>query len=936
MIEKNLIWIPFQEYQVNQYFNHNEILKYVGGKNANLIWMTQLAKNNIQIPPGVAISTILYHKFLDQNPQIETEIDKLSLLLHNYVDEPKYWIQQAENIRKMFYNSSWNKDIEEWLKITINQQLLKWNNELYKNMGGIFVAIRSSATAEDLPNASFAGQQDTYLMLKEYKDIRQAIIACYASLWNDRAIQYRYKMAPNMKIRDIAMSVVLQIMVRSDLGSAGVAFSIDPESGYKDTIVINGAWGLGEAVVQGNVIPDEWIFQKQILKEGIYHGKLSSNIAKKEIACRWNENQNDTLKTLLVNVPEGIQKVPCLPPNIAHKLAKWVLMLEESMSHERGVWTPVDVEWAFEPCGPSGLDGKLWIVQVRAETVHSQKISNNKIWTQYGWKNKCAPPESELWFNGIAVGQKIMSGPVVYIKSIEQLRTNQIVIPPGAILATHMTDPDWEPWMRKSAGMITDQGGRTCHAAIIAREMGIPAIVGTLKGTTIIREAIAEENGNMNNVSHFQVTIDCSSGEIGHVWKGSWETETQSVDLSQLPEPNTWETGLWLNVGSPERAFNEAQYPAGGVGLARLEFIISQWIGIHPGLLDLYDNNPDKVPEWEWNELQEKLLPGESGKEFYIRKITDGVARIGGAFYPRKVIVRFSDFKSNEYRTLLGGDMFEPIEENPMIGWRGASRYVKEPFDKWFLWECEAIKKAREIIGCTNVAVMIPFCRTPNECDNVLKQMEKGGLVKGTHSLKVFLMCEIPSNVILAEEFLSRVDGYSIGSNDLTQLTLGLDRDQGLVAHLYDERNPAILKSLENVISTAKNLNKKIGICGQAPSDFPEFAVFLQKCGIHTISVVSESFWKTALHLFSPKPNPKEIYNYTIIIDAYTQSIIYLIDYSSNIITKFKEIFTDSLIETQNTGITIYWNSNGDFIRQILKNNELCTFSIKIESNNSL
>lgn len=852
-MNENKLWIPFTDYHEELHCSKQDLLKYVGGKNANLIWMTQLTQTlHIDIPPGVAITTKLYHEFLDHNPQIILELQSLRALVHEKHDEPNHWIHQAETVRNLFKKSNWSPETEFWLEQKITNQLDKWEQELTENMGGVFVAIRSSATAEDLPHASFAGQQDTYLMLRDYEDIRNAIISCYASLWNDRAIQYRETIAPEMNIRDIAMSIVLQVMIRSDMGSAGVAFSIDPETGFRDSIVINGAWGLGEAVVQGNVIPDEWIFQKNILRNQQCSGRLSTNVATKQFACRWNMTtmKNNIHQTLMEEVSPSLQRVPCIPFDVVQKLANWVLALENQMTQERNIWTPVDVEWAYEPTGPHGLDGKLWIVQVRAETVHSQKSNEKeKVLKTYQWKNHVAPPENALWFNGIAVGQKIMSGPVIYIRCIDDLRSNRVSIPPGAILCTHMTDPDWEPWMRRSSGMITDQGGRTCHAAIIAREMGIPAIVGTLNGTDIIKKAIIEERGNDNALSHFTVTIDCAGGETGRVWKGTWEREVKYIDLSNLPAPETWKTGLWLNVGSPERAFQEAQYPAGGVGLARLEFIISQWIGVHPGLLELYDTHPEKMHDWEWDELQKKLLPGESGKEFYVRRIVEGVSRIGGAFYPREVIVRFSDFKSNEYRTLLGGDVYEPHEENPMIGWRGASRYVKEPFDRWFLWECEAIQKAREVVGCKNIAVMIPFCRTVPECDSVLEQMRRGGLVRGHHGLRVFLMCEIPSNVILAEDFLKRVDGYSIGSNDLTQLTLGLDRDQGLVAHLYDERNPAVLASLRNVISQAKKMGKKIGICGQGPSDFPDFAEFLQECGIDTISVVSESFWKTALHL---------------------------------------------------------------------------------------
>jgi pyruvate,water dikinase len=676
------------------------------------------------------------------------------------------------------------------------------------------VAVRSSATAEDLPDASFAGQQETYLNVRGEDAVVEHVKKCFASLFTDRAISYRED--KGFDHFNVYLSVAVQKMVRSDSACSGVMFTLDTESGFRDVVYITGSWGLGEYVVQGKVNPDEFYVFKPTLKLG-YKPIVSKRLGSKDVKLVYGSNPRKPLKEVKTTYDERKRFV--LDDEEILTLARWALIIEEHYGR------PMDIEWAKDGDGKTVGTGKLYIVQARPETVHA--IKEQKFYEIYKLKG-----EGKVICTGKAVGSKIGQGKARVILDVSRIAEFQ----EGEVLVTTMTDPDWEPIMKKASAIVTDKGGRTCHAAIVSRELGIPCIVGTEVATKKI-------------TTGQEITVDCSQGEEGRVLEGIVPFEVERIDLEHLPKTKTQ---IMMNVGIPEQAFAQAQIPNDGVGLARLEFIIGSHIGIHPLALVYFDELKEKAKTDKRiakvvKIIEDRTYGYENKAEFFVDKLAQGIATIACAFYPKDVIVRLSDFKSNEYANLIGGFLFEPVEHNPMIGWRGASRYYDPKFEPAFALECKALKKARDEMGLTNIKVMIPFCRTPEEGKKVISIMEKYGLKQGENGLEVYVMCEIPSNVVLAEEFAKVFDGFSIGSNDLTQLTLGLDRDSELVSHLYDERNPAVKKLIKEVIQTAKRMNRKIGICGQAPSDFPDFAEFLVECGIDSISLTPDTVVKTRL-----------------------------------------------------------------------------------------
>ena len=674
------------------------------------------------------------------------------------------------------------------------------------------VAVRSSATAEDLPDASFAGQQETYLNVHGVKHVLESCHKCFASIFTDRAISYRT--AKGFDHFEVALSVGVQKMVRSDLASSGVMFSIDTETGFRNAALITSAYGLGENVVQGAVNPDEFFVFKPTLQQG-YRPILNKRLGSKEIKMVYDLGGSKLTKN--VSVPEAQRSQFSVSDDEVLTLAQWACVIEDHYSTVRGMDTPMDIEWAKD-----GQTGELFIVQARPETVQSQKSAN--VLQNYRFLTNATTDDSTLVATGRAVGDRIGQGSARVILDVHRLAEFQS----GEVLVTNKTDPDWEPIMKKASAIVTNQGGRTCHAAIIAREMGIPAIVGCGDATDRIRTGEA-------------ITVSCAEGEEGRVYDGLLPFEVQETVLDQLPSTRTQ---ILMNVGNPDEAFGLAAIPCDGVGLARLEFIIANHIKAHPLAL----MNFDQLPEGEEKTAIATLTTGYTHKpNFFVDKVAHGIGMIAAAFYPKPVVVRMSDFKSNEYANLLGGKAFEPTEENPMIGWRGASRYYDPTYREAFGLECQAFKRVRDDMGLTNVIPMIPFCRTPDEGRKVLTELERHGLKRGENGLQVYVMCEVPSNVILADQFSELFDGFSIGSNDLTQLTLGLDRDSGLVAHLFDERNDAVKAMVAKVIATAKTYGRKIGICGQAPSDYPEFAQFLVEQEIDSISLNPDSVIKTHL-----------------------------------------------------------------------------------------
>jgi len=768
----------------------------VGGKCASLGELfRELTTQGVRAVDGFSTTSHAYELLIEGNGQ-EKKLQKLLKGLDtNDLDELERVGREARN---MILETPFPKEIEE--------AILDGYERLGERIGkkSFEVAVRSSATAEDLPDASFAGQQDTLLNVKGDKQLIDACHQCYASLWTDRAISYRT--AKGFDHFDVALSIGIQPMVRSDAACSGVMFTLDTESGFRDAVVINGAWGLGEAVVQGMATPDEWIVFKPTLKLG-FRPVVTRKLGVKEVKMVFADNGSGTQ---IRDVVESQRNRFCLAGFEVLQLAKWACAIEDHYSKNAGRHQPMDIEWAKD-----GVTGELFILQARPETIHGQNTEN--FIERYSLSSDHGAP----LVSGVAVGEKIGTGKAHVLLDPAKLRS----FGEGEILVTTMTDPAWEPIMKRASAIVTERGGRTCHSAIISRELGIPCIVGTGNATEKIR-------------SGSDVTVSCAEGDVGNVYYGNIPFE---VDRQMITDDVRPRTQVMMNVGDPDHAFTVSRLPNDGVGLARLEFIINNHIGIHPMALVNYPNLRKK----EVIEEISKRIGEEDPKEFFIRKLSEGIGRIAAAFYPKPVIVRMSDFKSNEYAQLIGGGEFEPHEENPMLGFRGASRYYDDRYRPGFRLECQAMCRVREDMGLTNVKAMIPFCRTVEEGERVIKLMGEFGLVQGENDLEIYAMCELPANVVFADEFLKVFDGYSIGSNDLTQLALGLDRDSEMVAHLFDERNGAVEKMVAMAIEAACRNGKKIGICGQAPSDYPEFARFLVERGINSISLNPDTVIQT-------------------------------------------------------------------------------------------
>ena len=779
-------------------------IETVGGKNASLGEMIQnLTSLGINIPNGFVVTVAAYRKFLEYNNLENTIIHIINSVDHENIESLRRGGQQ---VRLLLQNGRFPKEMSEMI-INAYQKLSSDYNQEYTD-----VAVRSSATAEDLPDASFAGQQETFLNVRGPATLMDAVRNCIASLFTDRAISYRQGFGYDHFT--VGLSICVQKMVRSDLGASGVAFSLDTESGFKDVVVINGSFGLGEMVVQGSISPDEFIVFKPTLQNG-YNSIIEKKLGVKDKMMVYGDKADERVK--IIPTEPSFQNRFCLSDATVIQLSEWVVKIEDYYTKIKKQWTPMDVEWAFD-----GLSKKLFIVQARPETIHSQ-TDHNKI-TEYSISHNTK--EQKILLKGIAVGDKIGSGKVNILYSLDKRVMEGHEFNDGDVLVTDMTDPDWEPIMKKASAIVTNKGGRTCHAAIVARELGVPAIVGCGNATKILQEGD-------------EVTVSCAEGETGHIYDGIIDYVTTEYDLDNLP---AIKTAIMLNVASPSMCFKFSHLPNKGVGLAREEFIINNYIQIHPlALLHHKELNDPLLTK----EIAKRIFGYENEEDFFIKKLSYGIAKIGAAFYPNPVIVRFSDFKTNEYYNLLGGNHFEPHEENPMIGWRGASRYYSPEYKAAFGLECKAIKIVREEMGLDNVVVMIPFCRTVEELIKVKEVMKEFGLERGKNNLELYLMAEIPSNIILADEFAKHIDGFSIGSNDLTQLTLGIDRDSSLVAHLYDERNPAVKQMIVKLIQAAKRNGVKVGICGQGPSDFPDFAQFLIEQGIDSISLTPDSVIKT-------------------------------------------------------------------------------------------
>lgn len=775
-----------------------EDIPLVGGKNASLgELIRQLKPKGVNVPNGFAITAYAYRYFIEK-AGLAAQLRELFADLD--VDDVRNLQQHGNKARRLILSVNFPPELEAAIGAAYQKLCNRYGEDTE-------VAVRSSATAEDLPDASFAGQQETYLNVQSLTRVLEYCHRCFASLFTDRAISYRQRNGFDQL--EVALSVGVQKMVRSDLAASGVMFSIDTESGFKNAALITAAYGLGENIVQGAVNPDEYLVFKPTLKDG-FRPILDKRLGNKRIKMVYDMGGSRLTKN--VWVPESEQDKFCLTDDEILQLARWAVQIEEHYSQVRGVYTPMDIEWAKD-----GLTNELFVVQARPETVQSQKSTN--VLKTYHLKE-----QSEVLVKGRSVGATIGQGTARVILDVSQIHLFQ----PGEVLVTNKTDPDWEPIMKKASAIVTNQGGRTCHAAIIARELGIPAIVGCTDATDVLKTGQ-------------EVTISCAEGDEGLVYKGLLPFEVKETRLENLPRTRTQ---ILMNVGNPEQAFSLASIPCDGVGLARLEFIIANHIKTHPLALLHFDELEDEVVKAQIAELT-KLY--DHKPEFFVDKLACGIGMIAAAFYPKPVIVRLSDLKTNEYANLLGGKPFEPKEENPMLGWRGASRYYDEKYRDAFALECQALKRVREEMGLTNVIPMIPFCRTPDEGRQVLAEMAKNGLERGVNGLHVYVMCELPSNVILADEFSKVFDGFSIGSNDLTQLTLGLDRDSALVAPIFDERNKGVKRMVKMAIADAKEHGCKIGICGQAPSDYPEFAQFLVEQGIDSISLNPDSVLKTIL-----------------------------------------------------------------------------------------
>eukprot|EP00403_Amphidinium_massartii_P021734 CAMPEP_0178398392 /NCGR_PEP_ID=MMETSP0689_2-20121128/14749_1 /TAXON_ID=160604 /ORGANISM="Amphidinium massartii, Strain CS-259" /LENGTH=890 /DNA_ID=CAMNT_0020019153 /DNA_START=81 /DNA_END=2753 /DNA_ORIENTATION=+ len=774
----------------------NTDVEKVGGKSASLGEMiSQLSEVGVPVPGGFSTTSFAYKDFLDKggiNEYINEQLSDESI----YEDVDKL-MKVGKAIRDKIMDTPFQKDFEDELRA-------QW--ERVSGGSDTFTfAVRSSATAEDLPDASFAGQQETYLNVMGYEDMKEKVHLVFASLFTDRAISYRHDRG--FEHEKVQLCATCQKMVRSETGSAGVMFSLDTETGFDNVVFVTSAWGLGETVVGGTVNPDEWYVFKPTLAEG-KKSIVSRTMGSKLVKMVYKEGGG----SVTVDTDEKERTTWSATDKEVEDLAEMAIKIEKHYGR------PMDIEWARD-----GDDGKLYIVQARPETVASQKKAG--IIEEY----KMLEKGSDIMAEGRAVGKRIGSGKVNILTSIDEMGAFK----EGEVLVADMTDPDWEPIMKKAGAIVTNRGGRTCHAAIIARELGIPAVVGA--GDATDKLSAGDE-----------VTVSCAEGDTGRIYKGLLKFERTEQDVGELPEVDM---KIMMNVGNPESAFAFGQLPSDGIGLARLEFVINNAIGIHPKAL----LNLESVEGETRKLIEEKIRGYDSPREFYVQKIVEGVATLAASVYPKRIIVRLSDFKSNEYKSLLGGDLYEPDEENPMIGFRGCGRYTDEFFEDCFAMELEAIKEVRGPMGLTNVEIMIPFVRTLDMAKEVNEVLEKNGLGRGENGLKVNMMAELPSNVFLADEFLEYFDGFSIGSNDLTQLTLGLDRDSGLVAQYFDERNPAVMKGLETLIKAAKAKGKYVGICGQGPSDHPDLAKWLMEQGIDSVSLNPDSVIPTYMFLGDKK-----------------------------------------------------------------------------------
>ncbi|WP_018290569.1 phosphoenolpyruvate synthase [Verrucomicrobium sp. 3C] len=770
----------------------------VGGKNASLGEMVrELSSEGVKVPNGFATTAEAYRHFLREAELDQKLADLLREVNSRNLDDLR---KRAKQARQAILSADFPAGLVEAIR------------GAYRKLDGnggqpADVAVRSSATAEDLPTASFAGQQESYLNIQGEDQLLVACKRCFASLFTDRAISYRIdKGFDHLRI---ALSIGIQKMVRSDLAASGIMFSIDTESGFPNAVLINASYGLGENIVQGAINPDEYYVFKPTLRDG-FRPILQKTMGSKEFKLVYDLGGSKFVKN--VPVPPEERRRYAISDEEILQLARWACVIEEHYSKKRGMPTPMDMEWAKD-----GLTGELFILQARPETVQSQK--NRNVLEIYRLQEQSKPLA-----RGRSVGEKVASGVARVIPSVQLLHEFR----DGEILVTEKTDPDWEPVMKRAGAIVTNRGGRTCHAAIVSRELGVPAVVGTGNATEVVR-------------SGQPVTVSCAEGEVGTVYEGKLPFAVERIDLQELPRPKT---KILMNVGNPEQAFSLSFIPNDGVGLARMEFILTTYIRVHPMALIRFDQLEDAGTKTEI----ERLTAGYQDKrEFFIEKLAQGISMISAAFYPKDVIFRLSDFKTNEYANLIGGKQFEPVERNPMVGFRGASRYYNPRYREGFALECAAAKRVREGMGLTNLKLMVPVVRTVEEGRRVLSEMEKNGLVRGVGGLEVYMMCEIPSNVILAEEFAEIFDGFSIGSNDLTQLVLGVDRDSEIVAPIFDERNAAVKRMIAQVIHTAKAKGRKIGICGQAPSDYPEFAEFLVEEGIDSISLNPDTVIKTTL-----------------------------------------------------------------------------------------
>ena len=764
----------------------------VGGKNASLGEMiSNLKDEGIRVPDGFAITAEAFWKYIETNDLKE----KIKFHLENLKNGDKTLeFKVGKSIRNLFLQGSFPEELAEEIRKSYRELCRRYASD------EVDVAVRSSATAEDLPEASFAGQQDTYLNVRGEEELLKACRKCFASLFTDRAIIYREE--HGFEHINVALSIGVQKMVRSDKAYAGVMFTIDPETGFPDVVVINAAWGLGEIVVQGTVTPDEYMLFKPLLNKKNLTPIIKKTLGDKLKKVVYAKGAGKTIKN--VNTSKVEREAFVLEDREALELARWACAIEKHYK------TPMDIEWAKD-----GESNKLFIVQARPETVQSRKKAGSL--KTYHLRKK-----GRILLSGSSIGDAIAAGKVCRIKRASDIA----LFVDGTILVTEMTDPDWVPIMKRAAGIITDYGGRTCHAAIVSRELGIPAIVGTGEATRVLND----DQG---------ITISCAEGETGYVYEGILEFEESKVSLEDIPVTRA---RLMLNMGSPDIAFRWWKLPCEGIGLARMEFIINNIIKIHPMALVHFDDLKDEKTRKQILELTRGY---KEKTEYFVDHLARGIAKIAASQYPEPVIVRMSDFKTNEYSNLIGGKQFEPKEDNPMLGFRGACRYYSDRYREGFALECRAIKRVREEMGMTNVLIMIPFCRTLEEADKVLDVLDENGLKRGENGLQVYVMVEIPSNIILAEEFAERFDGFSIGSNDLTQLVLGVDRDSSGLSYLFDERNEAVKKMISALITTAHKVGRKVGICGQAPSDYPDFAKFLVETGIDSISLNPDSVVKT-------------------------------------------------------------------------------------------